>query len=209
MEIIYFDAIDSTQKQLIKDIKCGKAKPPIAYFTNNQTGGVGSRNNQWIGLQGNFFLSFAIQDLPKDLPNTSIAIYLSYILKIVLKNHGSNVWIKWPNDFYIESKKIGGCVTNKVENFYICGIGLNTKIAPANFGKLDIEIDDKKVLAEYFGLLEKKISWKEIFSKYQLEFYKSKKFFTHVGEKKISLSHARLAEDGALVINNERIYSLR
>ncbi len=209
MEIVYFDSIDSTQKRLIADIKGGRVQAPVAYFTNHQTAGVGSRENRWIGARGNFFLSFAYSDFPADLPQASVAIYVSFLLKEVLARHGSRVWIKWPNDFYLDDRKIGGCVTNKINETYICGIGLNTTFSPRGFGRLDISIQDSVLLEEYFALLESRPSWKEIFSKYALEFHKNKKFTAHVGTKVISLQDATLAEDGALILDGERIYSLR
>ncbi len=209
LEIIYFDSIDSTQKRLIADIKEGRVQAPVAYFTNHQTAGVGSRENRWVGERGNFFLSFAYKDFPPDLPQASIAIYVAYLLKEVLASYGSQVWIKWPNDFYLGKRKIGGCITNKIRDIYICGIGLNTRYAPQGFGKLDIEVEDVQLLKDYFVHLEKGITWKEIFRKFVIEFQKSKEFSAHVGQRVISLRDATLAEDGAILCEGERIYTLR
>ena len=209
MEIVYFDSIDSTQKRLIADIKVGRVQAPVAYFTNHQTSGVGSRDNHWIGKRGNFFLSFAYKDFPADLPRASIAIYGAYLLKEVLASYGSQVWIKWPNDFYLNKRKIGGCITNKIRDIYICGIGLNTRYAPRGFGKLDIEVDDMKLLKDYFDLLAQGITWKEIFRKYVIEFQRSKEFHVHIGQRVLSLRDATLAEDGAILCEGERIYTLR
>ena len=107
MEIIYLDEIDSTQNFLIKKIKEKQVLPPVAVIANIQKNGIGSRGNSWIGEFGNLFLSFALtlDELPKDLPIQSSSIYFSYILKDVLFKKGSKIWLKWPNDFYIKSKK--------------------------------------------------------------------------------------------------------
>ncbi|BCD60049.1 MULTISPECIES: biotin--[acetyl-CoA-carboxylase] ligase [unclassified Nitratiruptor] len=211
MEIHFFEKIDSTQKALLEDLKNRKVFPPIAYFTTLQTQGVGSRGNEWIGEEGNFFLSFALESsqLPKDLPLQSIAIYFMYQLKMVLEQKGSHTWLKWPNDLYLEKKKCGGCITNKVGDIIVCGIGINTKKAPEGFAILDIEIEETSFLRDYFALIEQKISWKQIFSKYKLEFHKSKSYRTHIEDKEILLENAELAEDGALIINGERVYSYR
>jgi BirA family biotin operon repressor/biotin-[acetyl-CoA-carboxylase] ligase len=91
----------------------------------------------------------------------------------------SEVWIKWPNDFYVKDKKIGGMITNIVGNVLICGLGLNLVTQPQGFAKLDVEVSREDLLKQYFKKIEKKISWKQVFSKYQLEFDKNKKFFTH------------------------------
>lgn len=211
MEIIYFDEIDSTQKYLIEKIKSKELLPPVAVVAKKQKNGIGSRGNRWIGENGNLFFSFSLflNTLANDLPIQSLSIYFSYILKMVLEEKGSKIWLKWPNDFYIENKKIGGTITTKVDDIVICGIGLNIVKNPQNFGKLDIKIDKEEILKEYFGLLKQKISWKEIFSKYKLEFQKSKNFYFHNGDEKISLKNCELCFDGSIKINNKKVYSSR
>ena len=211
LEIRWFEALESTQKRLVEDIKEAKVQPPIAYCTTQQIAGIGSRGNSWIGQSGNLFFSFALpmKELPKDLPLQSAALYFMFLLKECLAKRGSKVWLKWPNDLYIDQKKCGGCVTHKVGNTLICGIGINTHKAPKNFGVLDIRLDHQELLEEYFGLLASKIEWKQIFSKYKIEFHKSKEFATHIGDRVIELAQASLAEDGALIVKGERIYTPR
>ena len=211
LEIRWFEALESTQKRLVEDIKEAKVRPPIAYCTTRQIAGIGSRGNSWIGQSGNLFFSFAmyLQDLPKDLPLQSAALYFMFLLKEILAKKGSAVWLKWPNDLYIDDKKCGGCVTHKVGEILICGIGLNTHKAPEKFGVLDIRVSHSELLEEYFDLIAAKIRWKQIFSKYKVEFHKSKQFTTHVGNRVIGLEEASLAEDGALIVRGERIYTPR
>ena len=211
MEIIYLNEVDSTHTYLKNYIKNNSYKSPIAVVTQNQTDGIGSRSNSWEGLKGNLFFSFAIDKLmlPSDLPIQSSSIYFSYILRDVLEAVGSKIWLKWPNDFYIENKKIGGTITNLSNNIFFCGIGLNLKYVNNNFGYLDIEFDIKKYLNLYFDKLESKISWKQIFSKYSLEFEKSRQMETTINNQKKSLEHSILNGDGSIFIDNKKVFSLR
>ena len=212
MQILYLKEVDSTQKYIKNLLKTNsKNKLPIAVSAELQTDGIGSRDNSWIGIRGNLFLSFAIpiKNLPKDLKIESASIYFSYILKDLLTQYGSNIWIKWPNHFYIDNKKIGGMITNIVDDILICGVGLNIIESPEKFSKLDIKISKNNLLEKYFMNIEKNILWKQIFSKYKLEFYKNKKYYTHNKNLKISLEDASLCDDGSIIINGERIYSLR
>ena len=199
MEIIYFKELESTQKYLLE-----KLKPNICIWTDNQTNGIGSRNNSWIGEKGNLFFSFAISkyDLPSDLALQSISIYYMYQLKIVLNSFGSNVKFKWPNDLYLKNK-VGGIISNIKNDIIIIGIGLNTKQSK-NFEALDINISNELILEKYFEYLKQKINWKIVFTQYEKEFYQNK-FITN----NIDLSKAILNSDGSIEINNERIYSLR
>ncbi|MFX4277493.1 biotin--[acetyl-CoA-carboxylase] ligase [Aliarcobacter butzleri] len=211
MKIIRLDEVDSTHKYLKEFILKNEYTSPLCIVTDLQTQGIGSRGNSWIGKKGNLFFSFAldINSLPKDLPLQSTSIYFTYILKNILKNLGSQVWIKWPNDFYIENKKIGGTITSMSKNLIFCGIGLNLLDVEKEYEKLDIKIDVDEVLKNYFFEIEKKISWKQIFSDFKIEFEKSKKFQTTIDNQKISLESAILNDDGSIQINNKKVFSLR
>ena len=58
-------------------------------------------------------------------------------------------------------------------------------------------------------MVEKQISWKQIFSKLLIEFEKSKKFVATINGKKVPLSEAILCDDGSILINDKKVYSLR
>jgi BirA family biotin operon repressor/biotin-[acetyl-CoA-carboxylase] ligase len=211
LQIIWCDSVDSTQKYLTRELKNNKLFAPVAVVADVQTEGIGSRGNKWESQEGNLFCSFCIPcaQLPHDLKIESASIYFSYLLKETLAQMGSKVWIKWPNDFYIENKKAGGMITSLFGDVIVCGVGLNLKNSPQSFCTLDIIVSKKELLSRYFANLEKKVLWKQVFSKYKLEFYKNKSFFTHLNNNRISLEAASLCEDGSLEINGERIYSLR
>lgn len=211
MEIVFLDSVESTHTYLKNLIKTDGYSGPLAVVTQQQTNGVGSRNNNWEGKDGNLFFSFVMENtlLPNDLPLQSTSIYFSYILKNILFQLGSKVWLKWPNDFYIDNKKIGGTITNYSNDLYYCGIGLNLKKINSDFGYLDINVDIKKLLDDYFKAVLEKIQWKHIFSKYTIEFENSKQYNTTINNKKVPLINAVLNDDGSISIENEKVFSLR
>ena len=211
MQILFLESVGSTQEYLKELVREGAIELPHAIVADIQTDGVGSRGNSWSDLEGNLFLSFAIplKNLPSDLKLESSSIYFAFILKETLSDFSSRVWLKWPNDFYVDSLKIGGMITTIVKKTLVCGVGLNLLIAPEGFGTLDITVIREELLKKYFENIEKNISWKQVFSKYELEFYKSKNFFTHANNLKISLSEADLQGDGSIISNGKRIFSLR
>ena len=100
MNYIYFNEIDSTQKYLLKNYK--NLNLPVCVWSENQTNGIGSKNNKWEGKRGNLFFSFAYPlDFFKNIPMQSFSIYFGWIIKKVLNSYGSKVVLKWPNDIYI------------------------------------------------------------------------------------------------------------
>ena len=211
MKIITLDEVDSTHKYLKELIIEEGYCYPVCITSSLQTDGIGSRGNSWQGTRGNLFFSFVLEkkDLPKDLPLQSASIYFSYILKNVLSLEGSKIWLKWPNDFYLDDKKIGGTITTITNNLLYCGIGLNLIEVNKDFGKLDIKVDSKSILEKYFETLKKEISWKQIFSEFKVEFQRSKKYKATLDNKKVSLQKAILNDDGSIEIDNKKVFSLR
>jgi len=211
MKIIILDEVDSTHTYLKELIREEGFTYPTCIATTLQTNGIGSRGNSWQGVKGNLFFSFVLnkKDLPEDLQLQSASIYFSFILKKFLEEQGSKLWLKWPNDFYCDDKKIGGTITTATNDLVYCGIGLNLIDVDEGFGKLDIIIDSKSILERYFENLKKDISWKQIFSEFKIEFQRSKKYKATLDNKKVSLKNAILNDDGSIEIDNKKVFSLR
>jgi BirA family biotin operon repressor/biotin-[acetyl-CoA-carboxylase] ligase len=211
LEIRFIDKIGSTHTWLCEAIKNGDISQPFALYAGIQTDGIGSRGNSWQGDEGNLFLSFAIPscNMPKDLPEASTSIYFSYLLLEFLRQRGSLVWLKWPNDFYIDDKKLGGTITTKIKNFFIISMGINLVAAKNDYSVLDIKLDARELVQNFIPSLKNLISWKQIFSKYKIEFCLSQKFSAHIDGKSVSLAQATLCPDGSIEIENKKVYSLR
>ncbi|MEW5832481.1 MAG: biotin--[acetyl-CoA-carboxylase] ligase [Campylobacterota bacterium] len=211
MEIRWFESLGSTQTYLVEELKAGRAVAPVCVGASFQSEGKGSRGNPWIGAEGNLFLSLAFPRalLPADLRIESVSIYMAFLMKELLARMGSGVWLKWPNDFYLEHRKIGGVVTNLAGEDIVCGIGINLVSAPEGFGTADITVLPYNLTKMYCEMFENLPSWKQIFSKYQLEFEHSREFFTHHEKGRIALDEAVLLDDGSLMCKGQRIFSLR
>lgn len=211
MDIHWFESLDSTQVFLINELKGGRLTPPVCVGALAQTMGKGSRGNSWIGAEGNLFISLAVprSHFPEDLKLESTSIYVAFLMKELLQSHGSKVWLKWPNDFYLEEKKIGGVITNLIGETVVCGIGINLNTAPENFSKIDVEIGSVELTKYYCTLFKNLPPWKQIFSKYRIEFENSRVYFTHNNNEKVALERAVLLEDGSLMCDGQRIFSLR
>ena len=203
MKIIYFKKIGSTQKYLLENIN--KYKLPVCVWSDYQTHGIGSRGNSWIGKRGNLFFSFAQRlDEYKDVPIESFSVYFGWLFKKTLNDVGSKAVMKWPNDIYLidkKPKKIGGVITNIKKNHLICGIGLNTEFSPhKDFGCLDIEIKNDRILKSFFKRLKNRESFESVIESFKKEFEYTKTYFGIEG---------RLGKEGALIKNEKRVYSKR
>ncbi|AKF24501.1 biotin--protein ligase [Sulfurovum lithotrophicum] len=211
MEIISFKSLPSTQKYLVEQIEKGELHVPVAVIAMEQSSGIGSRDNEWSGGEGNFFASVAVSlsDLPSDLPLSSASIYFSFIMKKTLEALGENVWLKWPNDFYLDEAKVGGTITRKLKNILVCGIGINLKKSQNGYSSLPSDISPENLLHKYLESLLKFPKWKQVFSEYQIEFELSRRFSVHIENERKSLADAALCEDGSLIIGGKKVYSSR
>ena len=211
MKIISFDELESTQRYLIEKLQNKSYEAPIALWAKQQTQGIGSRNNQWEGGAGNLFFSFAmnLDDLPEDLPLSSASIYFAFIMKEILNGYIDDIWLKWPNDLYYIEDKIGGIITKKIDSILVCGMGINLQKNSNGYEALNLNIERELLLERYFELLEESPSWKQVFSKYAIEFERRKLVSAHIQGEYKSLRDAILREDGSLIIDNKRVYSLR
>jgi BirA family biotin operon repressor/biotin-[acetyl-CoA-carboxylase] ligase len=211
LEILCFDELESTQTYLIEELRDSNLTLPIAVMAKEQTNGIGSRDNSWEGGDGNLFFSLAISidDLPDDLPLTSASIYFSYIMKEVLSEYIEDIWVKWPNDLYYNQHKIGGTITKKMDNIFLCGMGINLQKNSNSFKALNLNVEPISLLKKYLLAVEEYASWKQIFSLYRVEFERTREFFTHIDGEYKSLKKAILSEDGSLIIENKRVYNIR
>ncbi len=199
-----FESLPSTQIYLLEKLKSNELKAPVLVLAKNQSTGIGSRGNIWEGTKSALTFSLALNasDLPKDLPMQANALYLGFLFKEVLKELGSQTWLKWPNDLYLGDQKIGGVLVNVYKDMRVCGIGVNR--VSTKWACLDIGASDDWIIEGFLKKIEENLFWGEVLSKYALEFHRSNSFSFHNdwGEL-VSLKDAELLEDGRICIKGK------
>ena len=127
MRFIWTQELPSTQVWLSDYIRKNDLESICIVATKEQTNGIGSRANTWDKVSCGLYLSCAlpIALLPKDLPRQSSSIYFGQILLELFREFHNDLWLKWPNDFYLQDEKIGGLITQYIKGFVIFGVGLN------------------------------------------------------------------------------------
>lgn len=203
-ETIVFESLPSTQTYLLEKLKHDELKAPILIVAKNQSAGIGSRGNIWEGTKSALTFSLALNasDLPNDLPMQANALYLGFLFKEVLKDLGSQTWLKWPNDLYLGDQKIGGVLVNVYKDMRVCGIGVNR--VSQKWACLDIGASDDLIIEGFLKKIEENLFWGEVLSKYALEFHRGNSFSFHndCGEA-MSLKDAELLEDGRICIKGK------
>jgi BirA family biotin operon repressor/biotin-[acetyl-CoA-carboxylase] ligase len=102
----------------------------LAVYTLNQTNGVGQASNIWESQPGKnlaYTLGFVLDD-SFNLIDLNKALTLA-VCNSIQNSVGNHAKIKWPNDIYIDSKKVAGLLfqVQSVANqrIVVLGVGIN------------------------------------------------------------------------------------
>ncbi|ABB49493.1 Biotin--acetyl-CoA-carboxylase ligase [Prochlorococcus marinus str. MIT 9312] len=122
----------STENELTNLLEYSQIKrnQPIAIIAREQSSGFGQNSKTWVSPKGGIWLSAAYPIFSKEF--TSQIFNLSLGIKIceMLREENINVFLKWPNDIFVGSKKLIGflprVITRGKEIIYVrIGIGMN------------------------------------------------------------------------------------
>jgi biotin-[acetyl-CoA-carboxylase] ligase BirA-like protein len=137
--IHYFPEVTSTQdvaKQLIAEGASGF----FVVRADHQTSGRGRAGRGWSSLSGNLQATFSV---PMTF-DVALAANYSFVAAValsqtVLEFVGEECCIehKWPNDVWINGKKLAGILLEIHEPYLLMGIGLNISHAPEDAAYLN------------------------------------------------------------------------
>lgn len=126
MNIIKFETIDSTNKYCKEN---NENLPSFSFVISKfQSEGKGRNNRVWTANSGENLLFSLIIKENNLLENFSfLSIGAACIVAEYLESLGvMNVEVKWPNDVYIDGKKVCGILLEgNVEKYIVIGIGIN------------------------------------------------------------------------------------
>ncbi|MDK2886489.1 MAG: BirA family transcriptional regulator [Thermosipho sp. (in: thermotogales)] len=126
-KILIFEKIDSTNEYLKKHYK--ELNNGTVIVAIEQTAGKGRYGRKWISSKGGLWFSILLK--PKNIFSTYFFTKLaSFTLVKILKRYKVYARIKWPNDIFVNGKKLAGILTEVVYEkskpvALIIGIGIN------------------------------------------------------------------------------------
>lgn len=162
-EIYNYNSLNSTNKEAEKLIKQRSAAGNFLIIANKQTGGKGRRTNSWFSPEGGLWFSIALYGMTI---NSSLSIYAGICMHKVLTQMfpKQQFKLKWPNDIFVNNKKVAGILTQYLEKFkyHIVGVGLNSnidsfeenlqRIATSLKLQTDQKVDNKMILTKFSDL---------------------------------------------------------
>ena len=129
MREIYFESIDSTNTYLKNNYE--SLDDMTFVRADIQTKGRGRNDRVWKADKGdNLLFSILIKDREMIDRYKALSVNSAYIVLKVLESYGiDNLSIKWPNDIYVNDRKICGILLEAVSRndieCLIIGIGIN------------------------------------------------------------------------------------
>ena len=135
-EIKHFQEIDSTNN-FAKTLD-GSAPDGTVIVAEKQTGGKGRLGRVWSSLKGGLYFTLFLTPKIDPMKASKLTQVAAAALVKVLRDKNINAEIKWPNDIYLNGKKLTGILTEmKCEidciNYIIIGIGINVNIDSSGF----------------------------------------------------------------------------
>ena len=170
--VIELDVVDSTNNYIKQNLD--KLDNYTLVTAKHQTRGKGRITRSWYDDRNSLTSSMLIKDVNGDPKHLSLIA--SYAVFKALKELDLDVKIKWPNDIFLNDKKLCGIlietvITDKIDAVIGFGINTNTKAFPASiiatsiYLEKGIEIDNLKLSKRVCELIVEgyeKIDFKDI-----------------------------------------------
>jgi len=120
LRVLYFEELPSTNDYL----KTVPFEPFLGVVALSQTAGRGRRGRKWLSERGKgLYFSVLFPPLKRNLTLTGLAF--GYAVYKTLTELSPSFYLKWPNDVYINGRKIAGILPELLKERLIVGVGIN------------------------------------------------------------------------------------
>lgn len=138
-KISFYENVSSTNDVALEAARAGQ-KLPAAFIAYSQNAGRGRMQRSWVSGVGGIYLSLAfpaVERTPQHAEElgslalvTALAVARAYRTILFEAGRGDlarALSIKWPNDVYLNDKKIAGILIEQKAGVLIIGVGLNNR----------------------------------------------------------------------------------
>ena len=137
-DYFFYRSLENTNDTTKKIYDSNKSQN-VALLSLKQKSGRGRTNKIWLSKEGDLTCSFLVNFQTTVNKLGQINLWFTNKVFIVLKklNPELNLKIKWPNDIYLDEKKLGGILVETTilrghVNYFLFGVGINLVSSPKN-----------------------------------------------------------------------------
>jgi len=129
--VFHYKTTNSTSLSAEKLIKQGEQLGNFLIIADKQISGKGRRRNRWFSPAGGLWITMALNGLNVQ---SNLTIFTGIILRRTIAELypeiSDRLKIKWPNDIFIDDKKISGILSSYLSynKYHLIGIGIDTNI---------------------------------------------------------------------------------
>jgi BirA family biotin operon repressor/biotin-[acetyl-CoA-carboxylase] ligase len=162
-EVLYFNKLGSTSSKAERLINSNTASGNFLCMAGEQISGRGRGKNSWFSPAGGLWFTAALYGFNFQSNVTIFAgICIHKTLTELFPSISNQFKIKWPNDIYLNDKKLCGILSSNLigKKYHLIGIGLNSNITDLdetialNATSLQIElgklVDNDKLVSRIF-----------------------------------------------------------
>lgn len=125
----YFDLLESTSRHLA-GLNLAEHPEGLCIIADAQSDGQGRQGRIWFSPPGeNLYFSILLKPAVEPCLAVTLPLLAGICVSQALDSFGLNSQIKWPNDIWVDGRKICGvlCEMQIIDNVpaVICGIGIN------------------------------------------------------------------------------------
>ncbi|MCH5199268.1 MAG: biotin--[acetyl-CoA-carboxylase] ligase [Oscillospiraceae bacterium] len=125
-DYIFKNETVSTSSDLKETVRSAKKSVYAVICAEEQSGGRGRTGKSFFSPKGGLYFSasFPLGENPKNAPFITLLAGLC-VCRALQKLTPEKLYIKWPNDIYLNGKKLCGILTENVNGTAVVGIGIN------------------------------------------------------------------------------------
>ncbi len=160
MIVVHLEKVDSTNEEAKRVPFCHG----LCIVAREQTEGKGRRGKRWLSERDKgLYASFLLRPIEKNVSLSSLAF--GWAVFKSLSAFSDRFYLKWPNDVYINGRKVAGILTEGLKDRTVVGVGINLyytrkelslfPVPATSLSAEGIEFDRERLLMElYESILE-------------------------------------------------------
>lgn len=125
--------VDSTQARMRARIVAGEDVHGHVVRAERQAAGAGTRGRTWSSELGGSYQTVAFRSdgaSPRPLAAAGVTVAIGIGIAEALGAGGADVRLKWPNDLYLQDRKLGGILCESLRGWLLVGVGVNVANDP-------------------------------------------------------------------------------
>lgn len=154
--LLELDEVDSTQLEAKR--RCVEFEGVGVWLieSQRQTAGYGRKGTQWWSESPqNYYVTLCVKKKGKLIPglwSLGVAARLLEVLRDLVSDPATHLFVKWPNDLCVlkdgEIQKVGGILTEVHHEWLLCGVGINLGACPP----IEADFSSGVIKAGHLGL---------------------------------------------------------